>query len=161
MNTDAWYVLYTKPRNEKKVVSSLEKMGITVYCPMVTEIHQWSDRKKKVTVPLINSYIFVQIASKERDLVFQVPGVLRYLFWLKKPAKVRNSEIVALKEWLQETAIDTKIESLQPGDRCEVLEGPFKGKEGVVQEVNKNRLQLILIELGMKITIQRQLETIK
>lgn len=160
MNTDAWYVLYTKPRNEKKVVSSLEKMGITVYCPMVTEIHQWSDRKKKVTVPLINSYIFVQIASKERDLVFQVPGVLRYLFWLKKPAKVRNSEIVALKEWLQETAIDTKIESLQPGDRCEVLEGPFKGKEGVVQEVNKNRLQLILIELGMKITIQRQLETI-
>ena len=39
---------------------------------------------------------------------------------------------MALKEWLQETAIDAKIESLQPGDCYEVVEGSFKGKEGVV-----------------------------
>ena len=56
-----WYVLYTKPRQEKKVADGLIAIGIAAYCPLVTTIKQWSDRKKKVEVPLINSYVFVNI----------------------------------------------------------------------------------------------------
>ena len=52
-----WYALYTKPRWEKKVAKALEKIGIIVYCPMITEVRQWSDRKKKVTLPLFKSYV--------------------------------------------------------------------------------------------------------
>ena len=77
-----WYVIYTKPRNEKKVAERLQQIGITVYCPMITMIKQWSDRKKKVQIPLLNSYVFVCLEDKEREKVFQVSGVVRYLFWL-------------------------------------------------------------------------------
>ena len=54
----AWYVLYTKSRQEKKVAESLQAIGIEAFCPLVTVVKQWSDRKKKVQLPLINSYIF-------------------------------------------------------------------------------------------------------
>ena len=47
-----WYALYTQPRQEKKVVSRLEQLGIEVYCPLLIQVRQWSDRKKKVEVPL-------------------------------------------------------------------------------------------------------------
>ncbi|MBG7631654.1 MAG: UpxY family transcription antiterminator [Bacteroidetes bacterium] len=152
-----WYVLYIKPRNEKKAAFLLEKMGVTVYCPLITQIHQWSDRKKKVEVPLINSYLFVQLEEKERELVFQVPGVVRYVFWLGKPAKVRDQEIVVLKEWLNGENVDVTLEKLKPGAKMNIDSGPFEGKEGIVHQVDKNRVQLLLADLGMKITLKRNI----
>ncbi|MCK5814865.1 MAG: UpxY family transcription antiterminator [Flavobacteriaceae bacterium] len=150
-----WFVIYVKPRAEKKVVQELEKLGITVFCPMITEVRQWSDRKKKVEVPLINSYVFVQLKEKEREIVFQVPYVVRYLFWLKKPAIVRDEEIRVLKETLSEVGVNAQVENLKPGDRLKVKSGPFAGKEGVVQELTKRRVQLILKDLGLKITLMK------
>ncbi|MDT0651627.1 UpxY family transcription antiterminator, partial [Autumnicola edwardsiae] len=88
-----WYVLYTKPKWELKVYENLQKKDIKAYCPTVTEVKQWSDRKKKITAPLFRSYIFVYLAEKERSEVFEVPGVVRYLYWLGKPAIVRDVEI--------------------------------------------------------------------
>lgn len=97
----AWFAIYTRPKNEKKVVEGLEKLGVEVYCPMVTEIKQWSDRKKKVEIPLIKSYVFVNIEEKNRNIVFEVPGVVRYLFWLGKPAVIQEQEIEVLKASLK------------------------------------------------------------
>ena len=65
-----WYVVYTKSKQEKKVAEGLKKLGIEAYCPLVTVMKQWSDRKKKVEVPLINSYVFVNIDERQRDDVF-------------------------------------------------------------------------------------------
>ena len=50
-----WFAIYTRPKNEKKVAEQLFNLGIEVYCPMVTQMKQWSDRKKKVESPLISS----------------------------------------------------------------------------------------------------------
>ena len=154
----SWFVLYIKSQNEKKAAAQLAQLGITVYCPLVTQIRQWSDRKKKIETPLIPSYIFVKLEEKERELVFEVPGVVRYLFWLGKPAVVRDEEIETLQEWLKNDELDTRVVGLQPGDKMAISKGPFKGKEGIVQEVSKNRVQLILLELGMKITLTKQKE---
>lgn len=150
-----WYVIYVKPRNEKKVASLLSKLGVTVYCPLVTEIHQWSDRKKKVQVPLLKSYVFVQLEANERDIVFQVPGVVRYLFWLGKPAIVRDNEIKLMQNWLTNDNIKSQVERLQPGDRIKIEQGLFEGKNGIVKQINKNRIQLLLPDLEMKITLNR------
>ena len=56
-----WYVIYTKPKNEKKVAERLQQIEIEVFCPLVTVVKQWSDRKKKIQIPLFNSYVFVFI----------------------------------------------------------------------------------------------------
>lgn len=154
-----WYVIYTQPRNEKKVAERLLKMGINAYCPLVTQVRQWSDRKKKVQVPLINSYVFVQIAEKERENVFQINGVVRYLFWLGKPAVVKEDEIEALRESLKETMASVEVTGIKIGDSISIPSGPFHGKEGVVKQIKKNSFQLILKELGVLITLVRAEQT--
>jgi len=151
-----WYVVYTKPRNEKKVAERLEKFGIIVYCPLVTQVKQWSDRKKKIQVPLFNSYVFVCVEDKDRQVIFQVAGVVRYLFWLGKPAVVRDEEIEALKEGLKDIMSSVEVQSIQAGDLLNIPSGPFQGKEGVVKHINKNSLQLILKELGVLITLTKE-----
>lgn len=152
----SWLVLYTKPRSEKKATAHLQKLEITTYCPLLKELRQWSDRKKKVEVPLLPSYIFVQVAEKDRDLVFQSPFVVRYLYWLKKPAIVHDKEIRVLQDYLKNDNLVAEIENIRSGDTIVLDKGHFKGKEGVVEEVGKNRLQLVLRELGVKVTLTKQ-----
>ena len=151
-----WYVIYTKPRNEKKVAERLLQIGITAYCPMITMMKQWSDRKKKVAVPLLNSYVFVFLDDKEREKVFEVSGVVRYLFWLGKPAIVRDEEIEALKEGLKNTIASFEVKGIKVGDLLPIPSGPFQGKEGIIKQINKNSLQLILTELGVLITLNKE-----
>ena len=151
-----WKVLYVKPRSEKKVVSLLTKIGIIAVCPMITEIHQWSDRKKKVEVPLLKSYVFVQVDDTLRDMVFQVPHVVRYLFWLGKPALVKDAEILLMQKWLGYNDVQADVEQIAHGDRVNIATGPFKGEKGIVKEINKNRIQLLLLDLEIKITLNRK-----
>lgn len=153
-----WFAIYTRPKNEKKVVEGLEKLGIEVYCPMVTQVKQWSDRKKKVEIPLINSYVFVNIEDKNRNIVFEVSGVVRYLFWLGKPAVIQEQEIEALKASLKGILSAVEVNGIQPGDSLTISKGPFQGKEGVVAQVDKNKIRLVLKELGVTITISKEEE---
>lgn len=151
-----WFAIYTKPKNEKKVVEGLEKIGVEVYCPMITQVKQWSDRKKKVEMPLINSYVFVNIADKNRNIVFNVPGIVRYLFWLGKPAVIQDQEIEVLKDGLKGILNNVEVQGIQPGDILTISKGPFQGKEGIVSQIEKNKIRLVLKELGVLITISKE-----
>jgi len=144
-----WYVVYTKPKWEKKVAEQLTEKGVECYCPLVTQIKQWSDRKKKVEVPLFNSYIFVRLAEKDRNSIFQSAGVVRYLFWLGKPAIVRDEEIAIIKKWLTiSDGYEVSVSSLQVGDKVVLESGPFQSQQAVVQEVNKTSYTLVLESMG-------------
>jgi transcription antitermination factor NusG len=151
-----WFAIYTRPKNEKKVAEQLFKLGIDVYCPMVTQMKQWSDRKKKVESPLISSYVFVNLDEKDRNTVFEVHGIVRYLYWLGKPAIVQDHEIALLKDNLKGILSSVEVQGLQPGDSLIISKGPFQGKEGVVSQVEKNKIRLILKELGVLITITKE-----
>jgi transcriptional antiterminator RfaH len=150
-----WFALYTKPRNEKKVAENLAALGIEVYCPLVTTIKQWSDRKKKVESPLIPSYVFVKIEEANRKDVFQVAGVVQYVFWLGKPAKIQPHEIEALKAQLATPVINVTIETLTPNAQIQISEGPFKNQMAVVEKVSTNKVTLILKSLGIRLIIDR------
>lgn len=152
----SWFALYTRPKKEKKVTEQLEMLGIEAYCPMITQIKQWSDRKKKVETPLIRSYVFVNLEEKERNKVFEVHGIVRYLYWLGKPAIVQEHEIAALKNSLKGILTSVEVEGIQPGDSLTIPKGSFQGKEGVVTQVEKNKIRLVLKELGVLITISRE-----
>ena len=151
-----WFAIYTRPKNEKKVAEQLFKLGIDVYCPMVSQIKQWSDRKKKVESPLISSYVFVNLEEKERNKVFEVPGIVRYLYWLGKPAIIQDNEIASLKESLKGILTSVEVEGIQPGDSLTITNGPFQGKEGIVSQLEKNKIRLVLNELGVLITMSRE-----
>lgn len=150
-----WYVLYTKPKWEKKVAERLAQIGVECYCPLITQIKQWSDRKKKIEVPLFNSYVFVQLSEIDRNSVFNVPGVVRYLFWLGKPAIVRDEEINIIKSSLKATNVsDISVSSIQVGDRIKLESGAFTNQDAIVQEVSKTHYILVLESLGCVLKIK-------
>lgn len=150
-----WYVIYTKPKSEKKVAKYLETAAIENYCPTVIEVKQWSDRKKRIEVPLFKSYVFVRLNEKDREKVFQFPGTVRYLYWLGKPAIVKDKEIQIIKEWLSEDCYDEfKIEGLIPGQKVQIKSGAFKNQEGMIKHVGPKRLSLILDNLGCMISVR-------
>jgi transcription antitermination factor NusG len=149
-----WLVIYTKPRQEKKLAERLQQAGYSVYCPTQRIKKQWSDRWKWVEQPLFTSHIFIQIEPERRDAVYFVPGFVRFLFWLKKPAQVRPQEIEILKKWLNDyTPEAIKIETLQPGQRIQVKSGPLLGHSAFVHEHRGQMLELILEELQVKIKV--------
>ena len=144
-----WYVIYTKPKWEKKVAEQLAEAGIDCYCPLITQIRQWSDRKKKVEVPLFNSYVFVQLDESERNSVFQSAGVVRYLFWLGKPAIVRHEEIEVIKKWINTSdAADIMVDRYKIGEAIQLESGPFSAQKAIVQEVTNTHYVLVLESLG-------------
>ncbi|WP_202701663.1 UpxY family transcription antiterminator [Flavobacterium sp. UGB4466] len=150
-----WYVVYTKPKWEKKVADRLIQMGIECYCPLITKVKDWSDRKKKVEVPLFNSYVFVQLKDIDRNSVFQIAGVVRYLFWLGKPAIVRDEEINSIKASLKAPNIsDISVTSIQAGDRIKIESGAFSNQEAIVQEVSNTHYILVLESLGCVLKIK-------
>ena len=150
----SWYVLYTKPRTEKRVAENLEQMGLEVYCPLITEVKQWKDRKKKLKTPLFKSYVFIKLEEKKRNRVFDVPGVVRYLFWLGKPAIVRNEEIEVIKDWLDDEKVqDAKVEHLNEGDKITIKSGAFKDQEAIIREVGKKKMRLIMPKLGFTVEV--------
>ncbi|OYX85623.1 MAG: antitermination protein NusG [Flavobacteriales bacterium 32-34-25] len=151
-----WYVVYTKPKWEKKVAEQLIQKGIECYCPLITQVRQWSDRKKKVEVPLFNSYIFVRLAEADRNLVFQSSGAVRYLFWLGKPAIVRDEEINTIQKWLTTPdQYEISVSSLQVGDKLTLESGPFKSQQAIVQEITKTSYVLVLESMGCVLRMKK------
>lgn len=149
-----WFVVYTKPKSEIKVASMLKEIGVEAYCPVYKSVRQWSDRKKKVSVPLFRSYVFVFLESKSRDIVFNVPGVVRYLYWLGKPALVREEEIVAIKQFLSKTEnLSTGDKEYSFGTKITIDKGPFKGTEGKFLYKQRNQLVLEVPSLGSYVKV--------
>lgn len=150
-----WYVVYTKPKWEKKVAEKLNEIGIECYCPLIIQIKQWTDRKKKIEVPLFNSYVFVQLEDGDRNSVFQISGIVRYLFWLGKPAIVRDEEINIIKTSLASPNLsDVSVSSIQVGDRIKLESGAFSNQDAIVQEISNTYYTLVLESLGCVLKIK-------
>jgi transcription antitermination factor NusG len=149
-----WYVLYTKSRQEKKVAEKLMELNIEAYCPTRIVSKVWSDRTKRVEEPLFKSYCFVRVSDTERELVFQATGVVRYLFWLGKPAIVKDTEIDTIKKWLNEfdQSLIT-VGNLLKGDTVEIKNGVLIGEIASVQEKRGKIVTLNLKSLGATITL--------
>ena len=151
-----WFVVHTRPQQELKVASQLSAMGITNYCPTVTLIKQYSDRKKKVIKPLLSSYVMVELEENERQKVFACSGIVRYLFFLGKPAIVPVNQINLMQDHLNGVYNDFKVNTLSVGDSHTITQGPFSGVTGKVLETNNTKVKIELACLGMRITLKKQ-----
>lgn len=144
-----WYVLYTKPRNEKKVDERLRLRGFNSYCPLMTTVRQWSDRKKKVMLPMFPSYTFVKVEEYKREDVLADPGVLNFVFWQGEPAKVREKEIEAIRRIADEgQSIQIESNEMISGHSLIIPNGPFKGLVGKINSVDNKNISIFIQPLG-------------
>ena len=149
----SWNVIYTKSRSEKKVEERLKNIGIEAYCPVRTEVKFWSDRKKSILVPVLPSMVLVKIEKNNRNQVFDIPGVVRYMFWLKKHAVVRDSEVDSLKLLLESNnIIEQNVASYNVGDEIKI--SSFKDQLGIIKKISNNQIWVVLKQLGYVIKLK-------
>tara|TARA_B110000046_G_scaffold165222_1_gene181306 strand:+ start:570 stop:1046 length:477 start_codon:yes stop_codon:yes gene_type:complete len=153
-NTKNWFVLVTKPRNEKKVESRLNKIGIEAYCPVRTELRQWSDRKKKIKTPLLPSMLLVKIPNNLRAVVFDVPYVRRYLFWKGKPAVVRDDEVSVLRKVADQEFSSVSLQKYAPGTKIDLKPFGISDSTGTIKYTSGNQCCVVIDSLGYMLKFQ-------
>lgn len=157
-NQRKWYVFYTKSRQEKKVKDLLEKQGFEVFLPLHKVLRQWSDRKKKVEVPLFNSYIFVRDYEYRIAEILKNPGVAWNIRHNGKPAVLREDEFQLIRRFITTgyfMEASGNVDSFSVGDRARIIDGPLAGLSGTLTGEDKNQRFNILLE-GIQQVIQVQ-----
>ncbi|MFS4448469.1 UpxY family transcription antiterminator [Maribacter sp. 2307UL18-2] len=140
-----WRVLYVKSQHEKKIDALLKESKLDSFLPTVSTVRQWSDRKKKVIVPLFPSYVFLNVNSKEEFFTaLDIRGVFKYLRVGSQYARLKDEEIYRIKQFLNMDAVsDIKVVKNSPkvGEKMIINYGPLSGLEcKVIKKKNANRI---------------------
>ncbi len=156
-NRKKWFALYTKPRWEKKVSSVLGRKGVECWCPLRKIEKQWSDRKKIIEEPLFTSYVFAHIDETERSVVLMTDGILNFVYYLGKPAVIRDEEIDIIKKFLSEKQASISVQSLHSLDentRIKVNHGVFMDTTGTVVKGGKKKVFVKLESLDQVMIVE-------
>lgn len=129
-----WYVFYTYPKFEKKVHECLIKENYESFLPMHWVIRQWSDRKKKLYVPLFPNYIFVNTKYVQIFEILKNPRVISCVKFNKQPAFLKQKEVDCIKEIVETDYNFEVISNLGVGDSIIINDGPLIGMKGVLTE---------------------------
>jgi transcription antitermination factor NusG len=147
-----WHAVYTKPRWEKKVAALLDAKGIEYYCPLNKVVKQWSDRKKTVLEPLFKSYVFVQVAEEKKWELLNIAGIINYVTWLGKPAKIKDSEIETIRKFLKEfESIEVVDGVLELNGMVKVKQGVLMNYEGILLHIYGNRASVKIDSMGLQL----------
>ena len=159
-----WFVIYTKPRWEKKVYAALLKKQVEVWCPVQKVQKQWSDRKKIIEEPLFKSYLFVQIDYvSERLRVLMTDGALNFVHYLGKPAIIRNNEIDVIKRYLNEEKSKIDIiaaDGFKRDTKVKINTGVFIDQEGTILRTGKRKVYVELKSLGQVMIVEFSIDSI-
>ena len=149
-----WYTAYTKPRSEKAVAAQLQKLGIEHYLPLTTEYRQWSDRKKKVEVPLFNSYIFIHADALSYYTALNIPGIVRFIHFGGQAAVMSEKSMNEMQQIVTSGyAVSEHTETFHEGEEIMIMSGPLKGFEGIMLR-NKGQTSVIIQVEGLMQTIK-------
>ncbi len=148
-----WYAVHTRPRWEKKVAATLEELGIVNYCPLNKVKRQWSDRKKTILEPLFKGYVFVQVAEEQRWEMMSVNGIVNYVHWLGKPARIRSGEIDTIRRFLHEfDDVEVTENKIAVHKNVLVKQGVLMNYRGIVLEINGSKAKVRIESMGIQLS---------
>ena len=135
-----WYVMYTRSRAEKKVAEMLVEEGVEVYLPMVEELRQWSDRKKKVQKALFNGYVFVKTHRNNLWNCLKIPGAVKFVHFSGEHAIIRDEDVETIQRVVATgVSIETDGSEIASGEKVKVIGGSLEDMVGeCVEKGNKD-----------------------
>lgn len=146
-----WYVAYVRLFHERKTAEKLAAMGIESFVPVREEIHQWSQRKKKVMRVLIPQMIFIHATPKERLEALTLASISHYMVLRGEhtPAVIPDRQMqqfMFMVDYSEET-IEMYNSPLQPGQSIKVIKGPLAGMEGELMEIEGKSKVIVRLDL--------------
>ncbi len=144
-----WYAVQTRARHEKKVTAQLENKSIETFLPLITRINRWSDRNKKIQLPLFPCYTFLRLAACtcKRFTVLQTPGVVGFVGVRGIGLPIPDKEIEDIQTLLARNVPCTLYPFLKLGQRVRIRGGCLEGVEGILVAKNGSRNLVVSMEL--------------
>jgi transcription antitermination factor NusG len=144
-----WYAIHTKPRHEKWIAAQLQEKRVFTFLPLLQQIHQWTDRRSKVEVPMFSCYAFVRIVQtvEERLRVLRTPGVLGFVGSEREGTPIPSEQIENLRIALREKIPCAVHPFIRLGQRVRVRGGSLNGVEGILLRQGKDQSVIVSVEL--------------
>lgn len=157
---EKWFVFYCKSRTEKKTFEELINDGYNAYLPLVDSDRVWSDRIKKLKLPLIPGYIFVKCNLHKISSVNMHRHIVAPVKIGETIATLRQKDIDLLKK-IENNIISATIEqrNIHLGDEVSIICGPLKNYSGIcMEEAGKKYFILHLggINCAIKVKIDKE-----
>jgi transcriptional antiterminator RfaH len=148
-----WYLLRTKPKQERAVTETLTARAVEAYCPRVIE-PRWHRRAPVGPVPLFPSYVFARFQAAESfAAVNYCPGAAGVVRFGSELAALDDGNVEALRAREGDRGyveFAAARERPREGGRVRVERGPLAGLEGVVTRYlpARDRVRLLLAVIG-------------
>ena len=138
-----WVAALVQMRCEKAVSKKLHDLQIENYVATQWEIHQWSDRRKKVERVIIPMVVFIRTDAQTQKHLVTYSFIYKLLTYpgQKSPAVIPDSQIERLKFMLKqsETMVQMHDHLFQTGEQVRIVRGPLKGLEGELCRVESEK----------------------
>ena len=140
-----WIAVLVQVNCEKKTATRLGKVGYETYIPTQQEVHQWSDRKKKVDRLIMPMVVFVRATVRDEEWLRDQSYIHKLLALpgsdedkKKFATPIPDNQIERLRFLLENAESEvTIVSNFKVGDSVRVVSGPLKGLEGVVSEADE------------------------
>ena len=142
MTLKNWYLIKTKPRQEKKAKQNLENQGYVAFFP----IAKINDR----LVALFPSYLFVQLNEKTQNFspIYSTKGVSYFVKFGLNFAKVPTSVIKFIKTNQHITTEKfINLNKFKSGDKVQISDGAFKNYMAIFKCYKSDERVILLMNL--------------
>lgn len=146
---DGWYVIYTRPRHEKKVAVKLTETGIDNFLPTIKKIRKWNDRNKCIDEPLFPSYVFIHLYNMQSYYTgMDTEGVLSYVRVGKQIARVSDDIINNIRLVTNEAnEIEVSEQFFRAGQQLVISQGALTGLSCEIIQFNGKKKVLVRVDL--------------
>jgi len=130
-----WYAVHTRFQHEHRVAQLIHAHGLSTFLPLQIQTHRWSDRLKRVEVPLFSCYVFVhtELADEDRRYILYADGVLGLVGVRGQGTPIPDEQIDAVRAILKGNVPFEARNFLKAGQRVRIMGGALSGIEGIFQ----------------------------
>jgi transcriptional antiterminator RfaH len=132
-----WWVLHTRPRQEKSLARQLHSGHVPFYLPLIARRSRIRGRIVTAHIPLFAGYLFLWAEEKERVRALATNRVVRAIPVADEAQLWRDLRQV--HQLIATGAPITPEDRLAPGMEVEIRQGPLAGLQGVILRAGKGR----------------------
>ena len=147
-----WYVVHTRPHEERRAEANLVRQGFRVWLPVMERSRRHARRIETVHSALFPGYLFVEldIGRAAWRTINGTFGVRRLLADGPHPQALPEDFVAALRGAVGIDGLSTAAPAdLQPGDEVRITAGPFTECAAVVLRLAPGeRVEVLLDVLG-------------
>jgi transcription antitermination factor NusG len=146
-------------RHERFVAKEVEIRGVETFLPTTTEVHVWSDRRKKVEVPLFPGYLFIRanLSPAIHRAVLFARGVVDFIAMGGEPIPIPAEQIANIQRLLATNSRCMGHPFLKIGERVRIRGGALDGVEGILSRVDGGTRLVVSID-GINRSLAMRLE---